>query len=158
MADGIYYLIMPYTLMAKNKYFYAVMPKIRFFLAIDYHHPFISLDHNFYHRSTTGLWKLDPGEVTSSLFENVDKICRNKYILLYQTELGTTLALATWKIYQYFLYLTNLYETANVLSVQMLLGCITARSVYIFWPQFPQQYISLAYIQNVKKIQFINSK
>ena len=82
MADGIYYLIMPYTLMAKNKYFYAVMPKIRFFLAIDYHHPFISLDHNFYHRSTTGLWKLDPGEVTSRLFENVDKICRNKYIII----------------------------------------------------------------------------
>ena len=116
-----------------QKKIFAVMRKIRFFHAIDYHHSFISLDHNFLPQKHHWLWKLNPGEVTSRLFENVD-IVETNILLLHQTELGTTLA--TWKIYQYFLYLTNLYETANVLSVQMLLGCITARSVYIFWPQY----------------------
>ena len=120
-----------------KKKFFAVMREIRFFHAIDHHHPFISRDHNFCHRQQKHHWlrKLNPGEVTSRLFENVDKICRNKYIIIILD--GTrNCTLAKRKIYQYFLYLTNLYETANVLSVQMLLGCITARSVYIFWPQY----------------------
>ena len=58
------------------------MRKIRFFHAIDYHHQFISLDHNFLPQKHHWLWKLNPGEVTSRLFENVDKICRNKYIII----------------------------------------------------------------------------
>ena len=56
--------------------------KIRFFHAIDYHHSFISLNHNFSPQKHHWLRKLNPGEVTSRLFENVDKICRNKYIII----------------------------------------------------------------------------
>ena len=67
-----------------QKKFFAVMRKIRFLHAIDYHHSFTSLDHNFCHRQQKHHWlrKLNPGEVTSRLFENVDKICRNKYIII----------------------------------------------------------------------------
>ena len=57
-------------------------PKLGFFMPLTIiTHSFLSTI-IFYHRSTTGLWKLDPGEVTSRLFENVDKICRNKYIII----------------------------------------------------------------------------
>ena len=59
------------TLLLKSRLFHAIA-----------NHSLVFVGHVFSPQKRHWLRKLNHGEVTSRLFENVDKICRNKYIII----------------------------------------------------------------------------